>query len=70
MPHRALASAALGALYLLTASLGHAADRGVRLVKASIPMPDGVQLAATLYKDRVLTYRGQLALTSDGTAFH
>jgi uncharacterized protein len=27
----------------------HAADRGVRSVQASIPMPDGVQLAATLY---------------------
>ena len=49
MRHRALASAAFGALVLLTASLGHAADRGVRLVKASIPMPDAVQLAATLY---------------------
>ena len=26
-----------------------ASDRGVRLVQASIPMPDSVQLAATLY---------------------
>ncbi len=34
---------------VLAAGLVHGADRGVRLVQASIPMPDGVVLAATLY---------------------
>jgi putative CocE/NonD family hydrolase len=37
------------ALLLLLAFAGHAADHGVRLVRTSVPMPDGVQLAATLY---------------------
>jgi len=37
------------ALLLLVAIAAHAADHGVRLVRTSIPMPDGVQLAATLY---------------------
>jgi uncharacterized protein len=34
---------------LLSGPAAVAADRGVRLVQASIPMPDGVRLAATLY---------------------
>ena len=33
----------------LAAGAVHSADRGVRMVQASIPMPDGVTLAATLY---------------------
>ena len=37
------------ALLLLLTLAAHAADHGVRLVRTSIPMPDGVQLAATLY---------------------
>ena len=37
------------ALALLASAQLHAADRGVHLVQASIPMPDGVRLAATLY---------------------
>jgi predicted acyl esterase len=37
------------ALLLLVAMSARADDHGVRLVKTSIPMPDGVQLAATLY---------------------
>jgi putative CocE/NonD family hydrolase len=37
------------ALLLLPASEGAVADRGVRLQSATIPMPDGVLLAATLY---------------------
>ena len=47
---RGLAFAAAAALLLLvvTAAAG-VNDRGVRLVQTSIPMPDGVQLAATLY---------------------
>jgi uncharacterized protein len=49
MLHRVLASVAAGVLSLMPAGLGHASDRGVRLVQASIPMPDGVQLAASLY---------------------
>ena len=38
-----------GALLLLVTMSARAEDHGVRLVKTSIPMPDGVQLAATLY---------------------
>ena len=38
-----------GASLLLIMMSARADDHGVRLVKASIPMPDGVQLAATLY---------------------
>ena len=38
-----------GALLLVVTISAQAADHGVRLVKTSIPMPDGVQLAATLY---------------------
>jgi putative CocE/NonD family hydrolase len=37
------------ALLLLATTCAQAADHGVRLVKTSIPMPDGVPLAATLY---------------------
>ena len=37
------------ALLLLLTLGAHAADHGVRLVRTFIPMPDGVQLAATLY---------------------
>ena len=44
-----LTSAITAVLWLLIATQLHAADRGVRLVTASIPMPDGVRLAATLY---------------------
>jgi putative CocE/NonD family hydrolase len=42
---------AFAAALLLLAAMGgaRAADHGVRLVKTSIPMPDGVNLAATLY---------------------
>ena len=43
-----LASALLALLALLAGAAG-ASDRGVRIVHASIPMPDGVMLAATLY---------------------
>ncbi len=42
-------SAFTGALLLLVTISAQADDHGVRLVKTSIPMPDGVQLAATLY---------------------
>jgi len=43
-------AAAVAATFLLLVTVGaQAADHGVRLVKTSIPMPDGVQLAATLY---------------------
>ena len=38
-----------GALLLLVTMSAQAEDHGVHLVKTSIPMPDGVQLAATLY---------------------
>src|SRR3984885_5970261 len=38
-----------GALLLLVSMSARAEDHGVHLVKTSIPMPDGVQLAATLY---------------------
>jgi X-Pro dipeptidyl-peptidase (S15 family) len=38
-----------GALLLLAGVIAQADDQGVRLVKTSILMPDGVQLAATLY---------------------
>src|SRR5271154_1668941 len=38
-----------GALLLLVTMNARAEDHGVNLVKTSIPMPDGVQLAATLY---------------------
>src|SRR5215472_17319133 len=47
-----LASLVLAALALsstIGASPARASDRGVRVVHASIPMPDGVQLAADLY---------------------
>ena len=37
------------ALALAAAANAHTGDRGVRMVQASIPMPDGVRLAATLY---------------------
>ena len=40
---------ALAGLCLLAAAPAGESDRGVQLVQASIPMPDGVQLAATLY---------------------
>jgi putative CocE/NonD family hydrolase len=33
----------------LAGGTAHSADRGVRLVQTTIPMPDGVMLAATLY---------------------
>ena len=46
---RALALAAVVTLCLGSGAPAPAIDRGLRLVKASIPMPDGVQLAATLY---------------------
>ncbi len=36
-------------MVLLSGAAAREADRGVRLVHTSIPMPDGVQLAATLY---------------------
>ncbi len=45
----AMVSAAMTALCLMMARDAHASDRGLRLVKTFIPMPDGVQLAATLY---------------------
>ena len=38
-----------GALLLLVTMSARAEDHGVHLVKTSILMPDGVQLAATLY---------------------
>src|ERR1700722_3440252 len=38
-----------GALLLLITMSARAGDHGVRLLKTSIPMADGVQLAATLY---------------------
>ena len=38
-----------------------AADRGVRLVAASIPMPDGVRLAAALYMPADLRLGGAVA---------
>jgi putative CocE/NonD family hydrolase len=41
--------AAVAAMLALPTSAGAAADRGVRLMTASIPMPDGVLLTATLY---------------------
>ena len=37
------------AMLVLPTLVGASADRGVRVVPASIPMPDGVLLAATLY---------------------
>jgi len=46
---RELGLLALLASLPLLASIAQGADRGVRLVKTSIPMPDGVRLAATLY---------------------
>ena len=46
---RALLLAALAVLGLTTASGVQASDRGVRVAQASIPMPDGVELAADLY---------------------
>jgi putative CocE/NonD family hydrolase len=45
----ALFCAATAGWVLLAAAPAMASDRGVRLVQASIPMPDGVQLTATLY---------------------
>jgi predicted acyl esterase len=39
----------LAAVLVLPASAAAGADRGVRIMSASIPMPDGVLLAATLY---------------------
>src|SRR5208282_5858079 len=36
-------------LALPSAGVSRPTDRGVKLVRVSIPMPDGVQLAATLY---------------------
>jgi uncharacterized protein len=36
-------------LALPTTEAAHPTDRGVKLVRVSIPMPDGVELAATLY---------------------
>ena len=45
---RRLAAAAAHLLWFMSAS-AWATDHGVRLVQASIPMPDGVLLAATLY---------------------
>jgi putative CocE/NonD family hydrolase len=42
-------TAIAAACLMLATFAAHAADHGVRLVKTSIPMPDGVQLAATLY---------------------
>jgi uncharacterized protein len=42
-------SALAVALFLLVSIGARADDNGVRLVKTSIPMPDGVRLAATLY---------------------
>ncbi len=44
------AVATLATLALSVAVSGDVHDRGVRVVTASIPMPDGVQLAATLYE--------------------
>jgi predicted acyl esterase len=46
---RALMLATVTALWLALATGSQAIDRGVRLVKATIPMPDGVELAANLY---------------------
>jgi uncharacterized protein len=42
-------AALLAAFLVLPLSAGASADRGVRLVQAMIPMPDGVLLSATLY---------------------
>jgi predicted acyl esterase len=44
-----VAAAVAATFLLLVTASAQAADPGVRLVKTSIPMPDGVQLAATLY---------------------
>src|SRR5215470_20238205 len=41
--------ATLAVLGLALGMTAQASDRGVKLVRASIPMPDGVQLAADLY---------------------
>ena len=45
----ALAVSLLALSAVAAAKTTSSADRGVRLVKTSIPMPDGVRLAATLY---------------------
>ena len=47
-----IAAIAIGSLLIslaLQSSTAHADDADVRLVRTTIPMPDGVQLAATLY---------------------
>ena len=46
---RAFAAAVTAAMLALAATSARPADHGVRLVQASIRMPDGVRLAATLY---------------------
>ena len=46
---RALTLATAAALCVALATASQTIDRGVRLVKATIPMPDGVELAANLY---------------------
>ena len=45
----AAAALALAAPMLVLPAFAGAVNRGVRVVQASIPMPDGVLLAATLY---------------------
>jgi uncharacterized protein len=49
-----IALAAVASVLLTGVAADRFGDRGVRLVRTSIPMPDGVQLAATLYMPATL----------------